>query len=251
MATISNSIWLTGDVHHMSMKGTDHLLLSKKNIKTTEVDLCDPYLEICNQYGFKPTLFFTGKSIEQESKKIQKLISKYKFNIGGHTFATYQPILFSKFSRKLFGSPYYSKQNQYNDIIKTKNIINKKLGVKIKYWRNHAYQFDKYTNNILSQEGFTRVSNIVDTKLNFIEKISNNLFSYPINTLPDHENLPHSIEHKNQIDPNIWLSKNIKYVKNIINHDGTATLLLHPLCMFLEDNFSFMIKLLSKLSKYN
>jgi len=42
-----------------------------------------------------------------------------------------------------------------------------------------------------------------------------------------------------------------KYVKNIINHDGTATLLLHPLCMFLEDNFSFMIKLLSKLSKYN
>ena len=248
---MKNSIWLTGDVHHMSMNGTDHILLNKNSIKTTEVDLCEPYLEISNQYGFKPTLFFSGKSVEQESDKIQKLLSKYKFCIGGHTYSTYQPILFSKISKKLFGSPYYSRRIQYNDIKKTRDIIINKLGVKINYWRNHAYLSDRYTNNILSKEGFTRVSNKVDTKLKSIEKIHDNLYSYPINTLPDHENLPHSTEHKKGMNPSHWVDMNVDYVKNIVKEGGIATLLLHPLCMFLEDEFYFMKKMLSTISEYN
>ena len=248
---MSSKIWLTGDVHHMTMNGTDQKLLRRANEFVTEVDLCERYLEIANNFGFSPTLFFTGKSIEEEGNKVRDLLGKYKFSVGGHTYSTYQPILFSKISKKLFGSPYYSKRIQYNDIKKTRDIITNNLGVKINYWRNHAYLSDRYTNNILSEKGFTRVSNKVDLKVNSICKINNSLDSYPINTLPDHESLPHSTEHESQINPNVWVKKNIEYVKTIVNNGGTATLLLHPLCMFLENNFSFMDELLSKISVYN
>lgn len=248
---MKGGIWLTGDVHHMSMNGSDQVLLKKNRIKKTEVELCKPYLDISNHYGFKPTLFFSGRSIMEEGDKVRKLVSKYNFSIGGHTYSTYQPVILSKISRKLFGSPYFSKWFQKNDIDKTSKIIYNKLNFRIKYWRNHAYQSDIYTNQILSEKGFTRVSNKVDLKVNSICKINNSLDSYPINTLPDHESLPHSTEHESQINPNVWVKKNIEYVKTIVNNGGTATLLLHPLCMFLENNFSFMEELLSKISVYN
>ena len=245
---MKRSIWLTGDVHHMSMHGSDQVL---NGINKTEVELCEPYLEISNHYGFKPTLFFSGKSIKEEVEKVQELVSKYTFSIGGHTYSTYQPIILSKISRKLFNSPYFLKWFQKNDINKTSDIIENQLDYKIKYWRNHAYQSDVHTNQILSKKGFTRVSNEVDLKVINYKKIYKRLDSYPINTLPDHENLPHSTEHEYQIDPYVWVEKNVEYVKNILNNDGTATLLLHPLCMFLENNFSFMKELLSKIAKYN
>ena len=95
---MKRSIWLTGDVHHMSMHGSDQVLLKKNGINKTEVELCEPYLEISNHYGFKPTLFFSGKSIKEEVEKVQELVSKYTFSIGGHTYSTYQPIILSKIS---------------------------------------------------------------------------------------------------------------------------------------------------------
>ena len=248
---MSSKIWLTGDVHHMTMNGTDQKLLRRANEFVTEVDLCERYLEIANNFGFSPTLFFTGKSIEEEGNKVRELLGKYKFSVGGHTYSTYQPILFSKISKKLFGSPYYSKRIQYNDIKITRDIITNNLDVKINYWRNHAYLSDRHTNNILSKEGFTRVSNKVDIKLKSIESIHDNLYSYPINTLPDHENLPHSTEHKKGMNPSHWVDMNVDYVKNIVKEGGIATLLLHPLCMFLEDEFYFMKKMLSTISEYN
>ena len=88
-------------------------------------------------------------------------------------------------------------------------------------------------------------------QLKSIEKIHDILYSYPINTLPDHENLPHSTEHKKGMNPSHWVDMNVDYVKNIVKEGGIATLLLHPLCMFLEDEFYFMKKILSTISKYN
>jgi hypothetical protein len=77
--------------------------------------------------------------------------------------------------------------------------------------------------------------------------LDNKLFSYPINTLPDHENLIHSDECQGGIHVSKWVDKNINYVKNIKKKNGTATLLLHPLCMFLENEFYYMKKLLSNI----
>jgi len=248
---MKSGIWLTGDVHHMSMNGSDQKLLKYKGLNTSEVELCKPYLEIANQYGFEPTLFFTGKAVEEEYEKINKLSINYKFTIGGHTYSAYQPILVSKISRKLVGSPFPSRKFQYLDIKKTSDIINKRLDVKIKYWRNHAYQSDKNTNKILIEQGFTRVSNQVDFKKFSVEKVDNKMYSFPINTLPDHEYLPHSSEHKGGLDPDKWVDMNIDYVYKIKEKGGSATLLFHPLCMYLEDNFSYMEKVLNVISELN
>jgi len=244
---MKNRIWLTGDVHHMTMNGHDQKLMSQKGIKTTEVELCEQYLEISNQYGFEPTLFFTGKSVEEEGDKIKELIPKYKFSIGGHTYSAYQPKILSRISSKLYNSPYLTYASQKNDIIKTKKIIKDRLGIEIKFWRNHGYHSDKYTNNILDSLNFKYVSNEINQHNNYEQKIVNNLISRPINTLPDHENMLHSTEHKGGISSDKWISHNIIKVEKIIENKGLANLLLHPLCMFLEDDFNSMVRLLSAL----
>ena len=175
-------------------------------------------------------------------------MNKYKFCIGGHTFSAYQPILLSKINKKIFKSVYRSAKHQYGDIKKTSDTIFDKLGVKIEYWRNHAYQSNESTNKILIDLGFTRVSNEVDIKKLSVEKLGNSMYSYPINTLPDHENLPHSTEHVGGMELFNWTQINTNIVEKILKKNGVATLLLHPLCMYLENKFSNMEKLLSNIS---
>ena len=70
----------------------------------------------------------------------------------------------------------------------------------------------------------------------------------PINTLPDHENLLHSTDHEGGVQADVWVQENIKCIQRVLNKKGVATLLLHPLCMYLEDDFKSMKKLLSALS---
>jgi ribosomal protein L15E len=145
----------------------------------------------------------------------------------------------------LKNSPYLFIHNQKKDIIKTKNIIKKKLGINIIHWRNHGYRSDKFTNEILESLNFRYVSNEVNEKKYFEEFILNDLKSRPINTLPDHENLPHSKEHEGGLSPEKWVILNSKKVKEMKKKNGIASLLLHPLCMYLEDDFQYMKKLLS------
>ena len=129
----------------------------------------------------------------------------------------------------------------------SKKIIKKRIGVDIIYWRNHGYRSDKNTNKILDSLNFKYVSNDVNQQSYYEEIKLNNLISRPINTFPDHENLHHSSEHKGGINPDEWVSLNTINIKKIIKDKGLATLLLHPLCMYLENEFTYMKKLLYNL----
>ena len=245
---MKNRIWLTGDVHHMTMNGHDQKLLIKNGSGYTEVELCAPYLEIANQYGFEPTLFFTGKAILEEGNTIKELMNKYNLFIGGHTFSAYRPNIISRISNKIISSPYINRYSQYLDIKKTQVIIEDNLGIITKKWRNHAYRTDRHTYQILSELGFLQVSNEVNQEKYYEEKVCGDLCSLPIDTLPDHENLLHSTEHEGGLQADEWVRENIKCIQRVMNRKGVATLLLHPLCMYLEDDFNSMERLLSAFS---
>lgn len=248
MGQLNKKIILTGDIHHMSMNGFDQKIFSH-NQYSSEVELCEPYLEISNTHNFIPVLFFTGMSIKKEYEKINILKSKYDFVIGGHTYSAYRPKLFHKTINKLFKSQFISRRHQENDILKTRNAAIKFLNTNILHWRNHAYCQDDNTVEILDRLEFEFISNDVDLKKFFPEKLGKTLTSFPINTIPDHENLPHSVDHSGGYDINDWSEKNIDIVKKIINLGGVATILAHPLCMYLEDSFHVFNIFLKKLSE--
>jgi hypothetical protein len=234
---IDQKIIFTGDIHHMSMNGCDQIDLSKIDKNISEVKLCNKYLEILNYHGFEPILFFTGKCLIEELSEIKYLMKNYKFYFGGHTYNAYKPkIIFRSFYR-IFGTYYPFKFLQNMDISYTKKLFYEKLGVDIKIWRNHAYVQDKNTNKLLKLNGIDYVSNDVNLSLHK-PYIVNQIKSLPINTYPDHENLIHSADHKINWDLNLWYQKNINQIKYILDNDGTATILAHPLCLYLEDKLN-------------
>ena len=245
---INQKIIFTGDIHHMGMGGCDQKDILKKDKDISEVKLCNKYLEILNFYGFKPILFFTGKCLIEELSEIKYLINNYKFYIGGHTYSAYKPkIIFRSFYR-IFGTYYPLKFLQNMDIRYTKELFKKKIGVDIKVWRNHAYFQDKNTNKLLKLNGIDFVSNVVNQSLHR-PYIVDQVTSLPINTYPDHENLIHSADHEINWNLNLWYKKNYIQIKHILNKNGTATILAHPLCLYLEDKLNSFENFVKKIKK--
>ena len=233
---LNQKIIFTGDVHHMSMGGCDQEDVLKKDRNISEVKLCNEYLEILNYHGFKPILFFTGKCLIDELEEIKYLLKNYKFFVGGHTYNAYKPkIIFRSFYR-LFGTYYPLRFLQDLDIKYTKKLFLKKTNINIKYWRGHAYFQDKNTNELLKKNDIQIVSNDVNQNL-LRPFIANKITSLPINTYPDHEYLAHSRDHQTNWDLNLWYKNNYSKIKEILESDGLATILAHPLCLFLEDEF--------------
>jgi len=248
-------IFLTGDIHHMSMKTRDQALLDNR----TEVDCCVPYLKIANFYGIKPTLFFTGKAVKEEGTKIKRLYSDYSLEIGGHTYRAFRFRHFRKTSSYFYGacSRLLGLRNgprilQKRDIELTIKTIQNMLGVHISAWRNHGYRRDKNSYKLLSTFGIKIVSDDVDCNKHFPEKVEENLYSFPINVLPDHEYLRHSIEHQTSYEISQWRGIVERQIVEIEDeYRGIAILLVHPACMFIEDKFQHFTKLCKFISQYD
>ena len=244
---LNQKIIISGDIHHMSMNGHDQILLGEKS-SVTEVTLCEPFLELVNHYGFKPILFFTAHCVIEEYALIKKLINNYQFYIGGHTYSAYRPKIIFRALYKLFGTYYPIQYLQNLDISLTKKVFREKLDLEIDIWRNHAYFNDKNTNKILLKNGFKIVSNLVDLD-QYIPFLDEGILKLPINTFPDHEYLSHSNDHNVNWTIQKWYESNISQIKKILLKGGKPTLLTHPLCLYLENNFKNFDQFLSTINK--
>lgn len=240
-------VCLTGDIHHMSMKTRDQALLGNK----TEIECCYPYLEIANSYGITPTLFFTGKAVKEESTKISELYDNYSFEVGGHNYRAFKPYFFYRACKLLFGLANGPKLVQKIDIKLTITAIQEILGVRILMWRNHAYRHDRNTCQLLYEFGIRGVSDDVDTNNYFPQKMENGLYSFPINVLPDHEYLAHSVTQQGNYTIHEWKNLVMNGIVEIKENSGTvATCLIHPACMFIEDKFASFKDLCKYISQY-
>lgn len=254
-------ICLTGDVHHMSMQSFDQAFLPG-----TEVDAALKYAQIASQFKLKVTLFITGKCVEEEHAKLA-ILSRYKnVEFGGHNYNAFRPLLPYRLSHLILNRKNGPAFIQKRDIQKTSKIIKEKLGVKIDSWRDHAFRNDANTKKLLFSYGIKYFSDFrsPSTVLPFNDK---SLCHFPINTLPDHDHIYHgSFQDRSpkdrhrlknrspfgmgRMDIKDWLRVVKKQVDNISKQQGVATLLVHPGCMEIGDNFETFMALCSFLSGY-
>ncbi len=244
-------ICLTGDIHH-HMGTPDQRKLEKSEIKAGV-----EYSEIAKEHNIKANLFLTGKSIR--NKEADELLKLNNIEIGGHTWSAFRPrwihyplkLLWKKILKK----SYAPSLIQERDIKKTINIIEEKTGKKPVSWRTHAYRSDEITWKLLEKNGIKIFSDELNPNRIKPYKIKNSkLISLPLNVMPDHEHLYHGNRTPQHVRKEIKRGRKYKFtqesyhidkyfeiikkqIKEIKEKGGVATVLLHPACMKVADNF--------------
>lgn len=226
-------ICLTGDVHHMSLWPRHQ---GMEDGSVTEVDCLAAYLEIARSNGIRTTAFLTGKAVLEEGRKLKKLLDPDFVEVAGHTYTAFRPkIIYGTASRilRLSNGPRFV---QKWDIRMTVEMIRKVLGSKILSWRDHAYRHDRNTYGLLARKGIRFVSDEV-SNLSTSHFKSGGIHVVPINTTPDHENLPHCSP-RAPYSAGSWVERVIQEVSFLRARGATAVILAHPACMYVEDRFA-------------
>lgn len=231
-------VCLTGDVHQRSYRGTDTPFS-----RFSEVELAHKYADIAGKYDVPITLFLTGKACLEEVEGVRRLAGLPHCEIGGHTFAAFRDP-WSRLYKKILGTPWGKLAHQSRDIARTISSIHQVTGKRILVWRNHAYVHTVDTPRLLEQAGIGCVSDEVNTTKRTADRLRTDLFSLPINVLPDHEHLLHGKYQsgkakperlQGRLDAGAWLEQVKNQVQRISQEGGVATILAHPLCMEVVD----------------
>jgi len=252
-------ICVTGDVHHSGMQSDD-----LEYCRGTEIDAAHKMALIAADYNIPVTLFFTGKCLNEQPELIKKISEMDNVEVGGHNYFAFKPRKPFDYYARLTGLRNGPWLYQYWEVNKTKRKFRRVCNKEIISWRDHAYRHDKNTRKIL--------------KLNDIQLFSDVLSCYggqpfwnegfldvPINTLPDHDYVFHGSRQPGTIDPNIllkthfatypmqkedWLLRVKGDIQTIESVNGVSTVLAHPACMEVFDDFSTFRQLCSFLRKY-
>jgi len=252
-------ICLTGDVHDMSLKTKDQSYLSG-----TEVDSAHRYLQIAEEHNVNITLFITGRCVDEEPSKIREISRSDYTELGGHTYNCFRPAVLYKFSTKFLNLRNGPAFIQERDIRKTISIFETQLGHRPLSWRDHGYRHDRNTAGLLKKTGIRYFSDDVSPEHNTPYNLDN-LCHVPINVLPDHDYVYHGSRMPGTFNENNllsrpfrskgmsideWLRVVMKQVKMITSSGGQATILAHPACMEISDNFRTFNQLCAFLSEY-
>ena len=132
-------------------------------------------------------------------------------------------------------------------------------GQRISSWRNHAYCFDSWTPRVLADAGIRVWSDEVDPERVRPRRHGAGITILPINTTPDHEHLYHgdqtlesvpTAKRSQYAHPDAWKEEVSRQVEAIVADGGVATVLAHPLCMKVVDDWGTFERLCSELSRH-
>ncbi|MEX2556595.1 MAG: polysaccharide deacetylase family protein [Actinomycetota bacterium] len=244
---------LTGDVHQW-INSADRAYASE-----TECALALEYARIARRHGLKVTLFFTGLAVIEDEANVQALLAEDNVEVGGHGWDSFEPQWRYRAANRLFGSPHGSRAIQARMVRRTCAAIERVTGQKVMSWRNHAYTFDANTPLVLADAGFQVWSDKVDRQRLTPYAHASGVTILPINTTPDHEHLYHGAQTVETIPvarrpgydyPDAWRERVVRQVQAIVKGGGTATILAHPLCMKVADDWRTFEHLCSRLSSY-
>lgn len=123
-------------------------------------------------------------------------------------------------------------------------------------WRDHAYRFDRNTVGILEACGIRALSNRKDPSALRPER-TERMFSFPMNLPVDHDSIQHlpprprRRHHAGVLNTSdVWLGQVMERLPAIIEAGGVATLLVHPACMRIIDDFATFDRLCRFLSQF-
>jgi len=144
-------------------------------------------------------------------------------------------------------------------IHRTCAVIKQYTGQPVRSWRHHAYRHDQHTLRLLAKAGITVWSDEVQLDCYSPRRHPDGVVILPINTLPDHEHLYHGARTPELVaaegrgpsyPPELWCDQVCTQVERIVNAGGVATLLAHPICMKVADNFATFEQLCAFLSRH-
>ena len=252
-------ICLTGDIHHSSLNTRDF-----QYCKSSEIDLAFTMVKITQNYGLKITLFFTGLCAKESPELIAQIAGMHNVEIGGHNYFAFKPIKLFKYYHKLFGlrnGPFWYQDWEVRRTVHALGLVS---GKPVVSWRDHAYRNDRNTRKILKKNGIIFFSDVLSN--DYAQPSWNKgLIDVPLNTLPDHDYVYHGSRQPGTFDEarllrkafktkamtkEQWLERVKEDVQCIEARNGLATILAHPSCMEVFDNFYTFEKLCSFLTNY-
>ncbi|MFH1478069.1 MAG: hypothetical protein ABIH24_11355 [Verrucomicrobiota bacterium] len=264
-------ICLTGDVHHDSLKTSEQVFVKSRNL--SEVKIAVAYVQLCGQYKIKSTLYVTGRTLADQWAEFSPAAVSPLVEIGGHSYGGFPAGYWEKLKARLAGratcshaSSPGSFTDQKRDVVRMMKIARRRLGKPIVSWRSHGLVRDRHTNAILAEAGIKFISDELDWRKIFPERLPEGLVSHPMNVIMDHDHVFHAhrtpeyVRRQGRPFPNDpaagsysieeWGALVEKQVLAIEQKNGLATVLMHPLCMFTADGFKTMEKLLKMFSRY-
>jgi hypothetical protein len=270
-------IYLTGDLHDMSLRSgnQEHCM---KRFDMTEMEVAQKYLELLEEAKVKTTFFITGRSFKDELPTTKPICEHPLVEVGGHTYNCYLspwceltgwrilPDLWARVWNKLTGSYNGPKWYHHCDTKKTKDIIKNKTGIDIKLWRHHMYMHGPHSEEVMDKCGIELISDGVKKDATGPVKTDKELYSFPINIIPDHEHLIHAERTPEWIE---WWQKRYNWSDDYgpesyhieewadIVLDGLkerekkgipSLLIIHPITMYLCDEFKQFKRILEYIS---
>lgn len=255
-------ICLTIDVHHMSLHTPDQARLKG----STEAAIAAEFIRMARDRGIKLTCFLTGRLVQEEPVEMYGNFNNIE--IGGHTYNAFEPQLFHRISKKLLGTYCGPRWYQERDIRDTVEIIRERLKIGIESWRDHAYFNDRHTRPILHKYGIKILSDNVSRDQALPEPDEFGIYNFPINILPDHEHLFHSDRDQSSVgrwvkrykwsdafgSESYYADKWYGIVEDQVKRREAAgeisVMLVHPICLYLCDEYKTISKLLDFVKGY-
>ncbi|MFT5662457.1 MAG: hypothetical protein ACI9TV_003114 [Sulfurimonas sp.] len=250
-------ICLTADLHHMSLK-TGNQMHSDK----TEMSLAGEFVKMMESRNIRGSFFITGKSFVEEWDEVEPIVKSPNVEIGGHNYEAFKPELlhriWNKFTKNYNGPYAY----QYYDTKKTIDIIYAKTGKRINIWRNHMYMHGINTESVLQRLGINICSDGVMKNNHNLKKDISGIYNLPINIIPDHEHIIHAERTPEWIQQwqkrynwsddfgsdsyyvDEWAELVLHQLKENEKQGKLSVMIIHPITMYLADNFTSVKKIL-------
>ena len=265
-------ICLTGDIHHRSLGTNDQRYLARGD---SEVKIAARFTRLVQQSGLKITYYVTGKTLVEEWDDFRAIASAAEVELGGHTFAGLPQSGWMRFWYALrgltppsHGSSHGPRWRQRRDIRRAIDAIRARTGRQIVSWRSHGLVRDRHTYALLAECGIRMISDEVSATSLVPERTPEGLISHPMNVLMDHDHLLHA--HRDaafvaaakargygadafgceSYPIQQWGEIVREQVAKIHERGGLATVLMHPICQWLADEFRTAAKLLGELARY-
>ena len=259
-------ICLTGDIHHLSLRINEQAFLPAGE---SEVGVAVHYLRLLEEFGVKATFYVTGRTLDEEWEAFQPIAESPLVEIGGHTYAGLPRSRWSALRARLTGRPtvshassHGSYRRQFRDTLRMVDVVRRRTGRRVVSWRSHGLVRDRHTDGILARCGIRFISDELSWDKLLPERTQAGLVSLPLNVIMDHDHLYHAHRTREYVerqkarwtftqDPTResypiqeWAEMVVRQVSAIEARGGLATVLMHPLCMFVADEFRTARRLL-------
>lgn len=266
-------ICLTGDIHHSSLQINDQRFISAPG--DSEPRIAARYLRLVEKYNLKVTFYVTGKTLAEEWDAFRPIAESPNVEIGGHTYGGLPRPLAARLYSLLTGRAtlshaisHGSPARQKKDVQQMIAIVQKKTGRRIKSWRSHGLVADARTYSILAECGIRFISDDLDWGKTMPHLTPQGLVSHAMNIIMDHDHIYHAHRTREYVreqqknwpfakDPTCesydieqWATIVEQQVNDIQAVGGIATVLMHPLCMYLADGFKTAERLLNFMSQF-